>query len=95
MEAIIPTEIGVPTLRTKIPKKANANVVNKDLDMTDKLRKATTVRITSYQQRMTKLYNRHAKLRAFQAGDLFLRRVFETQLTQWLANSNQIGRGHT
>ena len=26
---------------------------------------------------MTSLYNRHVKLRAFEAGDLFLRRVFE------------------
>ena len=65
MEAIIPTEIGMPTLRTEILKKANTEAIAKDLDMADELREAATVRITSYQQRMTNLYNRHVKQRAF------------------------------
>ena len=38
MEAIIPIEIGVPKLRTKIPEKANTKAIVKDLDMADKLR---------------------------------------------------------
>ena len=45
--------------------------------MTDELHEATVVRIESYQQRLTNLYNKQVKLRAFQAGDLVLRRVFE------------------
>ena len=65
MEAIIPTEIGVPTLQTKIPKKANVEAVTKDLDMTDELCEVTVVRIASYQQRLTNLYNRHVNPRAF------------------------------
>ena len=65
MEAIIPTEIGIPTLRTEIPKKANVETVTKDLDMIDKLREATAVHITSYQQRLTNLYNKHGKPRTF------------------------------
>ena len=48
MEAIIPTEIGRPTLRTEILKKANAEAVNKDLDMIDEFHEAATVRIASY-----------------------------------------------
>ena len=43
MEAIIPTEIGMPTLRTEIPEEVNAAVVTKDLDMTNKLREAAAV----------------------------------------------------
>ena len=77
MEAIILTKIGVPTLQTKIPEKANTKAISKDLDMTDELHEAAVVRITSYQQRMTNLYNMHVKQRAFQAEDLVLRRVFE------------------
>ena len=57
--------------------KANTEVIAKDLDMADELRDAADVHMTSYQQRMTNLYNRHVKPRAFQAGDMVLRRVFE------------------
>ena len=63
MEAIIPTEIGVPTLRMEIPEKANTEAIAKDLDMTDELHEAAVVRIASYQQRITNLYNRHVKQR--------------------------------
>ena len=77
MEAIIPTKIGMPTLQTEIPEKDNAKAITKDLDITDELREAAAVRIASYQQRLTNLYNRHLKPRAFQAEDLVLRRVFE------------------
>ena len=49
MKAIIPIEIGIPTLRTEIHEKFNAEAVTKDLDMADELRKATVVRIVSYQ----------------------------------------------
>ena len=45
--------------------------------MTNELREAVIVRMASYQQRMTNLYNRHVKSRAFRAGDLVLRKVFE------------------
>ena len=62
MEAIIPTEIGMPTLRTKIPEEANAEAVTKDLDMTNELREVATVRIASYKQRLTNLYNKRVKL---------------------------------
>ena len=34
IEAIIPIEIGIPTLRTEILEEANVEAVTKDLDMT-------------------------------------------------------------
>ena len=77
MKAIIPIEIWVPTLQTKIHETANTEVIAKNLDMEDELREAAVVRMASHQQRMTNLYNMHVKLRAFRAGDLILRRVFE------------------
>ena len=48
MEAIIPTEIRMPTLRVEILEEANAEAVTKDLDMTNELHEAATVRIPSY-----------------------------------------------
>ena len=77
METIIPTKIKVPTLQIEIPRKVNAKAVVKDLDMIDELREVTAMRIASYQQRLTNLYNRRVKPRAFRAGDLVLRKVFK------------------
>ena len=77
IEAIIPTEMGVSTLRTEIPEKATIEVIAKDLDMADELCEAAAVRMASYQQRITNLYNKRVRQRAFRAGDLVLRRVFE------------------
>ena len=62
----------MPTLRTGIHEEANAEAVTKDLNMTYELREATTMRIASYQQRLTNLYNRRVKSRTFQDGDLGL-----------------------
>ena len=77
MEAIIPTEIGMPTIRTNTSEEANAKAITKDLDTTDELREATAVRIASYQQRLANLHNQRVKPRAFKADELVLRRVFE------------------
>ena len=95
MEAIILTEIGMPTLRTEISKKANTEAIAKDLDMEDELREATVMCITSYQQRTENSYNRHVKHHAFQSKDLVLRKVFRTRLTRQPENTSQIGRVHT
>ena len=48
MEAIIPTEIGMPTIRTKVPKEASTEAIIKDLDTANELREAAAVRIASY-----------------------------------------------
>ena len=77
MEAIIPIEIGMPTLRTEISEEANTEALAKDLDMIDELREAAIVRMASYQQRTTNLYNMGVRQCAYQARDLVLRRVFE------------------
>ena len=77
MEAIVPIEIGMPTLRIDIPKQSNVETVIKDLDMANKPREATAVRIASYHSRLENLYNRRVKPRIFQPGDLVLRKVFE------------------
>ena len=45
--------------------------------MSDEQREAATIRITSYQRRLTNSYNIRVKPRVFRPGDLVLRKVFE------------------
>ena len=61
MEAIVSTEIGMPTLRTNKPEQSNAESVIKDLDMAGELHEATVVRIASYHCRLANIYNRCVK----------------------------------
>ena len=77
MEAIVPTEIGMLTLRTEIPGKNDTESITKDLDLEDELGEAIIIHIASYQQRMMNLYNRCVRPCTFRAEDLVLRRVFE------------------
>ena len=79
MEAIIHIGIGMPTLRNEIPEVANVEAITKGLDMTDELREAAAMRIVSYQQRLTNMYNSQVKLCIFRDRDLVLRRVFENK----------------
>ena len=80
MEAIIPIEIGMPTLRTKILEEANTEALARDLDMTGELHEAAVVRIASYQKKTTNLYKRRVRQCTYQAKDIVLRRVFENTI---------------
>ena len=77
MEAVIPTEIGMPTIRTATPESENAESITRELDVSNELWEAATICITSYQRRLTNSYNRRVKPRVFRSGDLVLRKVFE------------------
>ena len=77
MEAIIPTEIGMPTIRTNDLEQRNTELMIKELDTVDELRESTAIRIASYQRRLERSYNKRVKLRSFQPGDLVIRKVFE------------------
>ena len=52
MEAIIPTEIGMPTIRTDVLEQGNTDLMVKDLDTLDELRESSAIRIASYQCRL-------------------------------------------
>ena len=80
MEAIIPTEIEMPTLRTEIPEEANVEALARNLDIIEELREAAVVLMSSYQQRTTNLYNRQVRQCAYQAEDLVLRKVYENTI---------------
>ena len=45
MEAIVLTEIGMPTFRTDFPEQSNAKTMVKDLDTADELREAVAIQI--------------------------------------------------
>ena len=77
MEAVIPTEIGLPTIRTAMPESENAESVVRELDASDELREAATIGVASYQRRLANSYNKRVKPRVFQRGDLALSKVFE------------------
>ena len=77
MEAVIPTEIGLPTIRTDTLESANTESVVRELDASDELREAASIRITSYHRRLEKSYNKRVNPRVFQSDDLVLRKVFE------------------
>ena len=49
MEAIIPTKIGMPTIRIGIPEEASTEAIINDMDMADELREVAAVFIASYQ----------------------------------------------
>ena len=77
VEAIILTEIGMPTLQIDVPEQLSTKSIVKDLDTTDELRETAVIRIASYHRRLENLYNRRVKPRVFQPGDLVLRKVFK------------------
>ena len=77
MEAVIPTEIGLPTVRAATSESANEESIIRELDASDELREAAAIRLASYQHRLANSYNKRVRPRVFQPGDLVLRKVFE------------------
>ena len=77
MKVIVPTEIGMPMLRTDLPEQSNTKTMIKYLDTSDELCEAVAVWIASYHNRLANRYNRHVKPRVFNLGDLVLRKVLE------------------
>ena len=65
MEAVIPTEIGLPTIRTATPDLENEGSVIRELDTSDELWEAVAIRVTSYQRRLVNFYNKQVRPRMF------------------------------
>ena len=61
MKVVIPTEVGLPTIRTDMPDSENTESIVRELDVSDELREAATIRIASYQRRLANSYNRRVK----------------------------------
>ncbi|RVW63180.1 hypothetical protein CK203_055648 [Vitis vinifera] len=86
MDAVIPTEIGLPTIRTDAAKQKDADTeLGRNLDWADEVRESASIRMADYQQRASAHYNRKVRPRNFKNGTLVLRKVFE--------NTAEVGAG--
>uniref|UniRef100_A0A2N9I550 Uncharacterized protein n=1 Tax=Fagus sylvatica TaxID=28930 RepID=A0A2N9I550_FAGSY len=75
-EAVIPLEIGLPTLRTsEWDPTRNDLAQSQALDLLEERREQAMIRLASYQQQLKKGYNKNVRPRSFQQGDLVLRKV--------------------
>ena len=61
MEAIIPIEIGMLTLRTDMPEQSSTKSIIKELDTANELRETAAVQVVSYHHQLANLYNRRVK----------------------------------
>ncbi|RVX06105.1 hypothetical protein CK203_018633 [Vitis vinifera] len=85
-EVVIPTEIGLPTIRTDAAKQRDADTeLGRNLDWADEVRESASIRMADYQQRASAHYNRKVRPRNFKNGTLVLRKVFE--------NTAEVGAG--
>ncbi|XP_028097753.1 uncharacterized protein LOC114297514 [Camellia sinensis] len=75
-EAIIPLEIGLPTLKSKaFDTGRNDMMLASDLNLLEKRRDWALARMARYQQQLTKSYNQHVQLRHYAPGELVLKKV--------------------
>ncbi|XP_074301182.1 uncharacterized protein LOC141632541 [Silene latifolia] len=82
-EAVIPSEVRVPTHRYGyITEDRNQVEMTSNLDTVDKLRTSAQIRMASYRQTVARSYNKNVKVRTLQVGDLVLRKVFQNTKNQ-------------
>ena len=68
-EAVIPLKTGFPTLRTSLfTPNSNDNILEKSLDLIEKLRESVVVQLAYYQQKLKQGYNLNVKLRPLAPG---------------------------
>jgi len=77
-EAVIPTEVAVPTARYGLNTvDANNAEMHDSLDLVEELREQASIRLASYQHAVARSYNKNVRVRVFQEGDLVLRKVLQ------------------
>ena len=95
-EAIIPLEIGLPTLRTSEWEPTRNNLAQSQaLDLLEERRDQAMIRLASYQQQLKKGYNKNVRPRSFQQGDLVLRKVLGNTKNPTDGKLGPIGKDHT
>ncbi|XP_075507402.1 uncharacterized protein LOC142544229 [Primulina tabacum] len=78
-EAVLPTEIGLESVRVMCYDEDNDMRRATDLDLLEEKREAASIRIKAYKNRIAESYNRRVIQRNFQVDDLVLRKVREEQ----------------
>ena len=75
-EAMIPTEVGMPTSRTDDFEQKNDDLaLFEKLDLVKENREVVMIKLAKYQQMISRGYNKNVKAREFVPGDLVLRKV--------------------
>ena len=78
-EAVIPFEIGFPTLRTSLfNPNDNDEHLKRSLDLVEEKRESAMVQLAYYQQKLKQGYDANVKLRPLTPDDLVLRKVMGT-----------------
>ena len=76
VEAVIPLEIGLPTIRTTdFDVQINEDSLRKNLDLLEERRDMAVIRLASYQQQIKREHDKNVRERAFRTGDLILTKV--------------------
>ncbi|XXG89014.1 hypothetical protein AAC387_Pa12g1118 [Persea americana] len=76
MEAVIPLEAGLPTLRSELYDQGlNDLNLARELDLAEKRREAAAIRLAAYQQQLARGYNRKVRERGFAVGELVLKKT--------------------
>jgi ribonuclease HI len=76
VEAVIPLEVGLPTVRSEeYDQDNNELVLAKDLDLAQERRDLAMIRLASYQSDLKKRYGKSVSERILVPGDLVLRKV--------------------
>ena len=78
-EAVIPIEIGFPTLRTQSFNPSNNDeLLERSLNLIEERRESVMVQLAYYQHKLKQDYDAKVKLRPLELGDLVLRKVLGT-----------------
>ena len=78
MDAVIPTEIGLPMIRTAVQGQKDENLeLERNLNWANEVRENASIRMVTYQQRAAAHYNCKARPQVFKIGALVFRKVFE------------------
>ncbi|VVA33524.1 PREDICTED: rve domain-containing, partial [Prunus dulcis] len=82
-KAIIPPHITVPFLGIELGSiEQNSEQMRLNLDLLESEHGKAIVRVVSYHQRLKSYYDKRAKIKQFQLGDLVLRKTFITAQRQ-------------
>ena len=78
MEAVIPIQAGMPTVRREnfVPS-TNSEAIAADLDLAEEGRENARIKIAAHQEEMARGYNRSVRVRTFKPDDLVIKQVLE------------------
>ncbi|XP_075633734.1 uncharacterized protein LOC142606237 [Castanea sativa] len=75
-KAVIPVEVGITSIgQGTFHEEGNNDKLKINLDCLDEIKEEASNRMTKYQQKMTKYFNKRVKLKRLNIGDLVLRKI--------------------